>query len=117
MVNNLGKYGENIAINFLKNKFYEIIAVNWRSSHHEIDIVAKLEQTLVIIEVKTRNSDTFGHPSEFVKSNKHRNLFKATEALIESIEHHGEVRFDIIAVYQENKQWQIDHIEDAFYPN
>ncbi|HUH72806.1 MAG TPA: YraN family protein [Chitinophagales bacterium] len=117
MVKNLGKYGENIAIAFLKNKFYEIIAVNWRSSHHEIDIVAKLNGTLVIIEVKTRSSDTFGHPSEFVKSNKHRNLFKATDALIEDINHSGEVRFDIIAVYQENQKWIVDHIEDAFYPN
>ena len=117
MKDNLGKYGENIAINFLKNKFYEIIATNWRSGHHEIDIVAKIDKTLVIIEVKTRNSDTFGHPSEFVKSKKHSNLFKATDALIESIDHHGEVRFDIIAVYEENQQWIVDHIEDAFYPN
>lgn len=117
MINKLGKYGENIGIDFLKNKFYEIIAVNWRSGHHEIDIVAKLNGVLVIVEVKTRNSDTFGHPSEFVKSKKHSNLFKATEALIESIDHQGEVRFDIIAVYQENQKWIVDHIEDAFYPN
>mgnify|MGYP006347756355 FL=1 len=117
MKNNLGKYGENIAINFLKNKFYEIIAVNWRSSYHEIDIVAKFEDTLVIIEVKTSNSDTFGHPSEFVNSKKHRNLFLATDAFIESSEYQGEVRFDIIAVYQEDNQWLVDHIEDAFYPN
>lgn len=116
MKNPLGKDGEERAIAFLKENDYRILATNWRSGHYEIDIIAKELDTLVIIEVKTRSSDTFGHPGEFVKSKKHNNLFRATEDYIEQHNHSGEVRFDIIAVYLENKEWQTEHFKDAFYP-
>lgn len=117
MKNSLGKEGEDRAIAFLKAKDYIILSTNWRSGHYEIDIIAKDQDTLVIVEVKTRNSDTFGHPGEFVKSQKHKNLFKATEEYIDAHNYSGEVRFDIIAVYLEDNEWQTDHFTDAFYPN
>ncbi len=117
MKNQLGKEGEDRAIAFLKAKDYLVLSTNWRSGHYEIDIIAKDQDTLVIAEVKTRSTDTFGHPGEFVKSKKHSNLFKAAEEYIEACNYSGEVRFDIIAVYLDENEWQIDHIIDAFYPN
>ncbi|MCO5231127.1 MAG: YraN family protein [Chitinophagales bacterium] len=112
-----GQKGENLAVDYLKKLGYRIIYTNWRYAHYEIDIVAKDKDTLVIVEVKTRGSDSFGHPSQFVNSKKHNNLFKATEELIQKIDHHGEVRFDIVAVFKEENQWITEHFKDAFYPN
>ena len=52
--NNLGRLGENIAKDFLKQKGFIIIVLNWRHLHYEIDIVARQQNILVFVEVKTR---------------------------------------------------------------
>ena len=52
--NELGKLGEELAVQFLVDKGYEILEKNWRNKHKEIDIVAKDGSELVIVEVKTR---------------------------------------------------------------
>ncbi|MCO5232704.1 MAG: YraN family protein [Chitinophagales bacterium] len=111
-----GQNGENIAVDFLKKSGYKIIFTNWRYAHYEVDIVAKEGDTLVIVEVKTRASDSFGHPSQFVNLKKHQNLFKAAEELILKINHQGEVRFDIISVFKTDNHWVTEHFADAFYP-
>lgn len=116
MSNRLGSDGEEIAASFLKKKGYKILAQNWRYGHLEIDIISQHDNFLVIVEVKTRDSDTFGHPSQFVNSKKHNNLYKATEEYIELTNYQGEVRFDIISIYQKGNSWKIEHYEDAFYP-
>ncbi len=116
MINNLGQKGENQAAALLRSKGYKIIAQNWRYSHYEIDIIAFHEDTLVIVEVKTRESDLFGHPSQFVNSKKHQNLYRAVEEYIEQTNYRGEIRFDIVAVFKKREEWITDHITDAFYP-
>lgn len=117
MRQHLGKEGEVKASKYLINKGLNILHSNWKSGYCEIDIIAKDQNMLVIVEVKTRSSDHFGNPSDAVKSNKHRNLFKATEEYISQSGFEGEIRFDIIAIYLENGEWIIEHYEDAFYPN
>ena len=65
--NELGKKGEELAIDFLQKKKYSIIARNYRFDKAEVDIIAQMEDILVIVEVKTRSSKDFGNPEEFVK--------------------------------------------------
>ena len=60
--NDLGKMGEDLAVQYLTDKGYEILERNWRNKHKEIDIIAKDGETLVIVEVKTRQSDDHGEP-------------------------------------------------------
>ena len=60
--NDLGKLGEELAVNYLTGKGYEILERNWRNIHKEIDIIAKDGKFLVIVEVKTRKSDEYGAP-------------------------------------------------------
>lgn len=55
-----GKLGENIAKNYLIKNGYIIRALNYRIGYYEIDIIAKYNDYLVFIEVKTRLSNTFG---------------------------------------------------------
>jgi len=65
-----GKSGEDFAVNYLQKKGYKILARNFRSKFGEIDIVAKEAETLVFVEVKTRNNKKYGLPYEAVNNRK-----------------------------------------------
>jgi len=111
-----GKKGEEIACNYLKKKGYKILATNWHFKHKEIDIIAMLDNTLIIIEVKTRSNEYFERPQDAVNKQKQRFLIQATNAYIIENEFEGEVRFDIVSVIITSNSQKIGHIEDAFYP-
>jgi putative endonuclease len=113
--NELGKIGEELAVEFLQQNGYTILETNWTFQKAEVDIIAQKENTLVIVEVKTRSSLDFGLPQDFVKPTKIQLLVKAADAYVVSNDLDVEVRFDIIAVYKEGKGFKIEHLEDAFY--
>ncbi len=114
---NTGNEGEKIAANFLTSKNYKIIAQNWRAGHLEIDIIALYQNYIVFAEVKTRSSTYFEHPFQAVNAKKQRFIIKAANVYIEKYEIDFEARFDIISVIKTAKGYEIDHIEDAFYPH
>lgn len=112
----VGKGGEKLAANFLRDLGYEIIATNWRFSYYEIDLIAKDGDQIVVVEVKTRTSDKFTAPEELVDKKKRNHLVKAAEAYIFNTDYMGELRFDLITIIFVNKEPNIIHIKDAFYP-
>ena len=75
--NELGKWGEDLAAEYLKEKGYEIIERDWKSGHHDLDIIAKEGSTLVVVEVKTRRSRFFADPEEAVDYRKRQSLQSA----------------------------------------
>jgi putative endonuclease len=113
--NELGKLGEEMAVEFLRKNGYEIVETNWTFQKAEIDIIAKNGNILAIIEVKTRSSIEFGLPQDFVKPKKIQLLVKAVDAYVTEKNLDIEVRFDIIAVHKEGKSFVIEHLTDAFY--
>ena len=113
--NDLGKLGEELAVDYLKNNGYTILDTNWTYQKAEIDIIAKFENTLAIVEVKTRSSLEFGLPQDFVKPTKIQLLVKAVDAYVNLKDLDLEVRFDIIAIHKEERSFAIEHIIDAFY--
>jgi len=113
--NELGKLGEELAVEFLRKNGYEILETNWTFQKAEIDIIAQKENTLAIIEVKTRSSLDFGLPQDFVKPKKIQLLVKAVNEYVVSNNLDVEVRFDIIAIHKESKSFAIEHLIDAFY--
>ena len=113
--NDLGKFGEELAVDFLENNGYEILETNWTFDKAEIDIIAQKENILAVIEVKTRSSLDFGLPQEFVKPKKIQLLLKAINEYVTQNDLDMEVRFDIIAIHKENSKFVIEHIEEAFY--
>ena len=113
--NDLGKLGEEMAVEFLEKEGYEIIETNWRFQKAEVDIIAKKDNILAIIEVKTRSSLSFGLPQEFVKPKKIQLLVKAVNEYVIRNNLEVEVRFDIIALHLEGKSLVIEHLVDAFY--
>ena len=110
----LGKIGEELAINYLINKGYQILERNWHSGHKEIDIIALDGDTLVAIEVKTRKSNTFGDPDIAVGVMKQKMLIWAADAYVRYKNLDVDVRFDIISIVFTDTDKKIEHIEDAF---
>jgi putative endonuclease len=113
--NELGKLGEDLAVAYLKKNGYTILHTNWTFQKAEIDIIAQLENTLAIVEVKTRSSLDFGLPQDFVNPKKIQLLVKAVDAYVVENDLDLEVRFDIIAIHKEGKSFEIEHLIDAFY--
>jgi putative endonuclease len=112
--NELGKQGEEQAVDFLQKNGYEILETNWIFHKAEIDIIARKDETLAIIEVKTRSSIDFGLPQDFVKPKKIQLLVKAVNEYVNQNQLDVSVRFDIIAIHKNANNFNIDHIEDAF---
>lgn len=111
---NIGKSGEDLAAQFLEENGYHILERNWRFKHVEIDIIAKHHEFLVIVEVKTRKSDSYGEPYTFVNMRKQRSLIFAAERYVFSHYLDMEVRFDIISIIRDDNRTSIEHIKDAF---
>ena len=114
--NDFGKLGEDLAVNYLTGKGYEILERNWRNIHKEIDIIAKDGKFLVIVEVKTRQTDEYGNPDIAVTKQKQRCLISAANSYIFRNHLEMETRFDIISIIFKDGQPVIEHIEDAFLP-
>jgi len=113
--NELGKLGEELAVEYLQKNGYVILETNWTFQKAEIDIIAKKENILAVVEVKTRSSLDFGLPQDFVKTKKIQLLVKAVDAYVNEKNLDIDVRFDIIAIHKEGKTFSIEHLIDAFY--
>ncbi len=115
----LGAAGETAASAWLVERGYEILARNARTRFGEIDMVARHGEVIVFIEVKSRTSARFGHPSEAIGALKQHRLARLASAYL-----HGQrldgcaVRFDAIAVHLDaaGRIALIEHIPDAFRP-
>ncbi|MAK35070.1 MAG: YraN family protein [Flavobacteriaceae bacterium] len=114
--NDLGKLGEVLAATFLQREGYAILERNWRFQKAEIDIIAQKDvDTIVFVEVKTRNSAFFGDPQSFVTPSKVKLLVKAANEYLISNQLEAEARFDIIAVLKNSKEERMEHFKNAFY--
>tara|TARA_R100000935_G_scaffold25393_2_gene45232 strand:+ start:134 stop:493 length:360 start_codon:yes stop_codon:yes gene_type:complete len=112
--NELGKKGEELAVAYLLKNGYKIVSRNFRHQKAEVDIIARKESTLAIIEVKTRSTPDFGNPQDFVKSKQIQNLVKAVDFFVTDHNLDVEVRFDIIAIIKNKAGTKIEHLENAF---
>lgn len=112
--NELGKWGEDLAATFLEEKGYQIIERDWKSGHHDLDIVATEGSTLVIIEVKTRRNRLFGNPEEAIDYKKRKSLQSAINHYVKTHHFGSSVRFDIISIVGTiGSKPEIDHIIDV----
>ena len=115
--NDLGKRGEKIAVNYLLANGYSVLEQNYRFSRAEIDIIAKKDNILVFIEVKTRSNVKWGYPEVFVNKRKVDLFMDTAYHYMEKIGHEREIRFDIISiVLSKNSPMDFRHFQDAFVP-
>jgi putative endonuclease len=112
--NQTGTKGESAAKKYLQENGYTILETNWRHRHLEVDIIAQQKDIVSIVEVKTRNTNYFGEPEEWVSRQKQKNLIAAANAYIEQQNIDTEIRFDIISILYKGEIEKINHIQDAF---
>ena len=113
--NEIGKQGEDVAVDYLLQNGYEIVERNYQSQKAEIDIIARKEDWLIVVEVKTRTSIDFGNPEDFVDKRKIKLLVKAIDNYVLESDVDLEIRFDIISVIKKDNLFTIEHLKDAFY--
>jgi len=113
---NLGQKGEDLAAEYLKNAGYKILFRNWKWGKHEIDIIAENKDWVVFAEVKTRTEDFLVNPRDTVPREKQKSIIWAADGYIKKYNIDKESRFDVITIIKKNENFEIDHIEDAFYP-
>jgi putative endonuclease len=111
-----GDKGEREACHYLKKIGYKIHKTNLRVSHWEIDIVAVDSGVMVFVEVKLRSTEYFGPPEDALTAKQQRNIVDASDVYVKKIQWKGDVRFDFIAVIQQNNTFRIMHFRDAFWP-
>lgn len=114
--NELGKQGEQLALEYLLNKGFDLLDKNFRYLKAEVDLIVKQNDLVILVEVKTRSSVYFGRPEEAVSLAKQKLMIEAADYYINSNNLSNEVRFDVISIIINHKGFSIHHIEDAFYP-
>ena len=114
--NELGKLGEEAACLFLKKINYTILHQNWRFEKYEVDIIAEDEEFIVFVEVKTRTSDQWGNPHDAIGRARIKRMVEAADYYIKEYNPEKPVRFDVVGAIWNGKDFEIDHIDDAFLP-
>ncbi|MBK8699249.1 MAG: YraN family protein [Saprospiraceae bacterium] len=110
-----GNKGESIALDFLQKAGYDILATNWSAHKAEIDIIAKINDQLVFVEVKTRRSPS--SPETAVTHRKQKLIASTAAQYMESINYDWKIRFDIITIiYRSREDFTLEHFVDAFFP-
>jgi putative endonuclease len=111
-----GRMAERLAARFLRTRGYRIWKTNWRWGKRELDLVTLFRGELVIVEVKAMDGNPVNHPSEVVDRCKQRNIVLATEAFIRIYNCRLPTRFDVFAVRYNPAGVEIEHVENAFFP-
>ncbi|WP_304036626.1 YraN family protein [Mesonia mobilis] len=112
--NELGKKGEQLAVDFLQQKGFTILERNYRFQKAEVDIIVQKEDLICAVEVKTRSTPEFGNPQDFVKPKQIQQLVKAMDFYITDNDLDVELRFDIVAIIKNKLGTKIEHLKDAF---
>lgn len=113
---NLGKKGEKVAVKYLKNLGLEIIECGFKAMRGEIDIIARENDTIVFVEVKTRKTNEFGSPLEAVDSRKQSQIKKiASIYILRRYQRFIPCRFDVVGItVKEGGDYEISHVRNAF---
>ena len=109
----LGKIGEALAVNYLKQKGYQILETNYRNKLGELDVIAYKDKTTIFVEVKTRTDDHKGMPREAVNYYKKKKLIEVATVYQKSKGRLDErCRFDCIEIMGGEDNYRIEHIEN-----
>jgi len=112
----LGRWGEKQARAYLEQQGYIVVEENFRCPIGEIDIVARVEEWIVFVEVKTRRSVNYGYPAEAVNSRKQAKYVQTALYYLKKNQlYNNAYRFDIIEVMVGQRgDPVINHITNAF---
>ncbi|MCA1943082.1 MAG: YraN family protein [Yonghaparkia sp.] len=106
----LGRAGEQVAVDHLTAIGWQIIDRNWRCRQGELDIVARDGATTVVVEVKTRSSVDFGHPLDAITPRKLARLRRLAGEWSAAHPESRRLRLDVIGVVAGREGTSLDHL-------
>ena len=111
-----GRAGEDRAARHLETQGYEIVERNWRCSSGELDIIATRGDELIVVEVKTRRTELYGHPFDAIDARKRARLWRLSCAWARAhpeASRHRRLRIDAIGITGEDPATaRLEHLED-----
>jgi putative endonuclease len=107
----LGREGEKQAAQFLRRLDYDILGCNVLCQSGEIDILAQDNETLVIVEVKTKTSNRLGSPEDMVGWKKRQKLIRLAQEVSQRFPDYP-IRIDVVAVIDTKISHIINAVED-----
>lgn len=110
-----GKIGEEMSMTYLLKNEFQVIERNYKFKKGEIDLIAQKNNLLVFVEVKWRSNSDFGFPEESINSNQQKSIIKTAEQYIFEKNWQGNIRFDVIAITENEETKELQHFEDAFF--
>ena len=109
-----GIVGEKIAQKYLIDKKYRILQKNYYTKKGEIDIIAKKDNCIIFVEVKSRSNLNFGTPAMAVNNTKIRHIKNSAKIFLHLNKlYKHEIRFDVIEIFINNRKCKINHIKGA----
>lgn len=112
----IGKRGEDLALEYLLERGLLLMDRNWRNRHREIDLVMLGADGVRIIEVRSLCAPVLLSPSDTVGAKKQRLLIKAAVSYVKRKKISLEVHFDIVSVIFLDERYSVEYIPDAFLP-
>ena len=113
----IGRYGEDLACDYLRDKGYTIVARNYKIKIGELDIIAKRDNLIIFVEVKTRKSLSYGYGLESITWRKQQTIRKIAEYYYAKLQDpYLKVRIDVLDILlnQDESLQSLRHIENAF---
>lgn len=111
-----GRRGEEIALEWLQDRGFQLLDRNWRSGHKELDLVMESAQRVHFVEVKTLVPPVLVQPFEKVDTAKQARLAAAASHYIAARHVGKEVQFDVVSVILDGDRTEVEYIPEAFYP-
>ena len=118
----LGKKGEDLALEFLLDKGMVLLARNWRCGHKELDLVMQEGNFIRVVEVKSRSWPAMADPLENVDTAKRKKVIAAARGFVAAQRKEGqlqpgyEVLFDVVSILFNGEAFKIEYIPEAFAP-
>jgi len=94
----IGKLGENIAREYLENKGYKIIEQNYKTKYAEIDLIAKKDNVLIFVEVRSKAGEQFGSPEDTINREKKRRLKMNSMGYVNRVKWRKGYRVDAVCI-------------------
>ena len=111
----LGRAGENAAADLLRSRGFQVIGAGFLARRGELDLVCRRGDTLVVVEVKTRTSDSFGTPLEAVGARKRRAMMSAAAEYRALAEWRGPIRYAVVGLTaRSDGTFEAELVEDPF---
>jgi putative endonuclease len=114
----IGKWGEDLAAQYLEEKGYAVLFKNWKTPYGELDLIVQKDGTISIVEVKTRTRSDYGWPEESITPSKQEHLINASQFFFDEHREYSEYawQIDVVAILlgkNPDQSHQIKHYENA----